>query len=112
MAGNPFLHVAPVSAGSGRPDDGLVRRAVGLSLVCGAMVGASLLITVICAAVGVDTAGIGMLLIVGVPGVLVAFVLATIAKARGEPWKPLWLPLGVFPATLLYLVLALLFLWE
>ena len=76
------------------------------------MVAASFLITVICAAIGADTAGIGMLLIVGVPGVLVAFVLATIAKAGGEPWEQLWLPFGVFPATLLYLVLALLFLWE
>jgi len=57
-------------------------------------------------------AGIGMLLVLGVSGALVALVLATVATARGERWKLLWLPLGVFPATVLYLVLAVLLLWE
>jgi len=83
-----------------------------LSLVSGAMIVVSLLITVICAALGADTAGIGMLLVLGVPGSLVALVLATVATARGERWKLLWLPLGVFPATVLYLLLAAFFLWE
>jgi hypothetical protein len=111
MALGPLPSARPAWAGTG-PHDRLARLAVGLALVCGAMVVASLLITAISAAVGVDTAGIGMLLSVGVPGVLVAFVLATVAMARGERWQRVWLPLGVFPATVLSLVLAVLFLWE
>ncbi len=100
------------STGSGQPYSRLARWAVGLSLVSGAMIVASLLITAMCAAVGADTAGIGMLLVLGVPGALGAFVLGAVAKARHERWRLSWLPLSVFPATVLYLVLALAFLWE
>ena len=99
-------------AGSGRPHGRVSRWAVGLSLACGAMILASALIAVICAAIGADTAGIGMLLRLAVPGALAAFVLAVVAKARGERWKLLWLPLGLLPTTLLYLAVAVAFLWE
>jgi hypothetical protein len=75
-------------------------------------VAASLLITVICAAVGTETAGVGTLLVLGVPGALVALVLAIAAIAHGEQWKRLWAPLGLFPVSVVCLVLAALFLWE
>ena len=42
---------------------------------------------------------------VGLVGSLAAFVLAIIAKVRHERWALLWLPLCVFPAFALFLVL-------
>lgn len=112
MTVGPLPHVAPVSAGSARRRSRLARWAVGLSLICGAMIMTSILIAVTCKVAGVDTAGMGVLLTPGVPGAAVAFVLATIARARGERWQLLRLPLALFPATALYLVLAEALLWE
>jgi hypothetical protein len=49
---------------------------------------------------------------VGLTGSLAAFVLAIIAKVRHERWALLWLPLCLFPALLLFLVLGEAFWWE
>jgi hypothetical protein len=45
-------------------------------------------------------------------GSLAAFVLALIAKAMHERWALLWLPLCVFPAAALFLVLGEALWWE
>jgi len=45
-------------------------------------------------------------------GALAAFVLAIVAKIRHERWTLLWLPLGVLPAVIVFLVLGEAFWWE
>jgi hypothetical protein len=45
-------------------------------------------------------------------GSLAAFVLAIFAKVRRERWRLLWLPLGVFPAIMLFVVLGEAFWWD
>jgi hypothetical protein len=74
----------PTSTGSGQPHSRRARWAVGLSLVSGVMILASIAIATICAAVGAETAGIGALLPPGAFGSLAAFVLAIVAKVRHE----------------------------
>lgn len=83
-----------------------------MSLVAGAMVAASIAVATICAAVGIQTAGIGAVLPPGALGSLAAFVLAIVARLRRERWSLLLLPVGVFPATVLFLALGEAFLWE
>jgi hypothetical protein len=55
---------------------------------------------------------VALSLLGGVAASLVAFVLAVMAKARREAPTLLWLPLSLFPAILLFLVLGELFWWE
>lgn len=43
---------------------------------------------------------------------LAAFVLAIPARVKHEQWAWLWLPLFVFPALLIFIVLGELFWWE
>jgi hypothetical protein len=50
--------------------------------------------------------------IVGLLTALAAFVLALAARIRRERWALLWLPLGVFPACVLLLVLGETLWWE
>jgi hypothetical protein len=64
----------------------------------------------------VDDTWIGLLLAVallgGLAASLVAFVLALMAGVKHVRWRPLWLPLALFPAILAFLVLGELFWWE
>ena len=118
------MSVAPVraapSTGSGRPRGGVTRWAVGLSLVCGATVAASFAAIAIPYAVGaegaVEDTWLGLLLALtafaGLFGSVAAFVLAIVAGTRHERWRLLWLPLCVFPAIALFLVLGEAFWWE
>jgi hypothetical protein len=55
---------------------------------------------------------LAILALFGVLGSLVAFVLALVAQIRHEHWAWLWLPLGVFPAMILFVVLGEAFWWE
>ena len=55
--------------------------------------------------------GVGSLL-GGLAASLLAFVLAVIAKMKGERWRLLWLPQLLFPAIAVFLVLGELFWWE
>jgi hypothetical protein len=49
---------------------------------------------------------------IGLAGSLVAFAGAAVARLRGDRRAALWLPLLVFPAILLFLVLGEAFWWE
>ena len=48
----------------------------------------------------------------GLVASLLAFVLAVIAKVKGDRWRLLWLPQLLFPAIAVFLVLGELFWWE
>lgn len=48
----------------------------------------------------------------GLCGSLCAFVLAIVAEVRRESWALLWLPLCVFPAFFLFLILGEALWWE
>jgi hypothetical protein len=59
---------------------------------------------------------VGLLGVVSLLGGLVAsfvaFALALRAKIKQQQWALLWLPLALFPALLVFLVLGELFWWE
>lgn len=107
-------------AGHGRPPGRLARWAVGLSAVFGAAFAASAATIAIAYAVGGEGAiednwlGIALATMasVGLSGSLAGFVLAIIAAVRRQRWALLWLPLCVFPACLLFLLLGEAFWWE
>jgi hypothetical protein len=106
--------------GHGRAPDRLARWAVGLSAVFGLTFSASVATIAIAYAAGgegaVEDSWFGVLLAiigsVGLAGSLAAFLLAMIARVRGERWALLLLPLCAFPAFLLFLVLGEAFWWE
>ena len=64
----------------------------------------------------IDDTWVGFIVVVsllgGLAASLVAFVLAVVAKVKHERWRLVWLPLLLFPAILLFLVLGELFWWE
>jgi hypothetical protein len=64
----------------------------------------------------IDDTWVGFIVVVsllgGLAASLVAFVLAVMATVRHERWRLLGLPLFVFPAILIFLVLGELFWWE
>lgn len=111
---------APVSVGSGRPHSRVAEWAVELASVCGGAFAASAAAVALAYAVGEESAvedtWLGALLVivpsVGVLGSLAAFVLAVVARARHEYWAWLWLPLGVFPGLIVFVVLGEAFWWE
>lgn len=111
---------APVWAGSRRPHSRVAAWAVKLASVCGGAFAASAAAIALAYAVGEESAvedtWVGALLLivlsVSVLGSLAAFVLAVVAKARHENWAWLWLPLGVFPAMIVFVVLGEAFWWE
>jgi hypothetical protein len=88
--------------------------------VCGGAFAASVATVALAYALGEESAvedtWLGALLFitpaVGVLGSLAAFVLAFVAKVRHEHWAWLWLPLGVLPAMIVFVVLGEAFLWE
>ena len=64
----------------------------------------------------IDDTWVGFIVVVSLQGglvaSLVAFVLAVVAKVKGEQGRLLWLPLLLFPAIVIFLVLGELFWWE
>ncbi len=110
---------APVPAGS-RPHSRVAGRAIKLAEVCGGAFAAAVAALALAYAVGVESAvedtWLGALLFVvltlGMLGSLAAFVLAVVAKARHERWVRLWLPLGMFPAVIVFVALGEAFWWE
>ena len=105
MTLGPLPHPAPASTGSGRLAARLVRWAVGLSAGFGTLFAA--------AVVAAATGGFGgVVAAVAFMGSLAAFVLAVIAKVQHEHSVWLWLPLGVFPGMILFVVLGEAFWWE
>jgi hypothetical protein len=55
---------------------------------------------------------LGFVAFAGFLGALLGFVLGVVSRLRGEAWKDLWLPLGLFPAIVTFLVIGELFVWE
>ncbi len=98
----------------------LVRWSAGLGAAAAAAVVAGVVLFGIAYAVGGTEATednwVGLLSATGVLGGLllafVAFVLALSARIRHEPWRPLWLPLAVFPGVTLFLAVSEIFWWE
>lgn len=120
MTVSPVLSQGPASAGSDPRHSPLAQRAVGLSALCGLVFAASIATFGIAYAIGGASATednwVGLLVasmaLVGLLGALAAFVLAIMATVKQERWALLWLPLGVFPALLLFVVLGEAFWWE
>lgn len=120
MTTAPLPHRVSASAGSGGPHGRLARWAVSSSAVCGPLFAASVATVAIAYAVGaegaVEDTWLGALLAVsafcGALGSLAAFVLAIVAKVRREHWTRLWLPLSLFPAIVLFVLLGEAFWWE
>ena len=54
----------------------------------------------------------GMVAAIAFLGSVAAFVLAIVAKVQHEHSVWLWLPLGLFPAMIVFVVLGEAFLWE
>ncbi len=116
----PVLGQVPVSAGSGQRHGRLARWAVGLSALFGVAIAAGIATFAIAYAVGGASATednwVGYLVasmgFVGLLGSLAAFVLAIIAKVKRERGALLWLPLCMFPACFLFLVLGETLWWE
>jgi hypothetical protein len=120
------MTVAPVPGHvpiSTRPPDAhgrLVQSAVGLSAVFVVAVVAAIMTFAIGYAAGGQSAiednwvaVLGVTLsCVGLLASLAAFVLAVVAKIRGERWTLLWAPLWAFPAFVAFLVLGEAFWWE
>ena len=104
MASGPLLH-APVTAGSARAHARPARWAVWLSAGFGTVFAAAVA-TVALWGFGGPVAAVAVL------GSLAAFVLALDAKLGHEPWAWLWLPLALFPAMLVFVVLGEAFWWE
>ena len=116
----PVLGHDRLPTGHDHPHARLVRWAVRLSAVCGATFALSIAALWTTYAVGVESAVedtllgllLGIMALLGVLGSLAAFVAAIVAKVRRERWALLWLPLCVFPALLVVVVLGEAFWWE
>ena len=116
----PLPHRPLVSPTSGRPHGRLARWAVWLGALGGGLTLVSVATVVTAYAVGaasaVEDTWFGVILSIaalcGALGSLVALVLAVVAKVRRERWTLLWLPLGVFPAIVLFVSLGEAFWWE
>jgi hypothetical protein len=64
----------------------------------------------------IDDRWVGFIVVVSLLGgllaSLVAFVLAVVARVKQERWRLLWLPLFLFPAMVVFLLLGEVFWWE
>lgn len=113
-------HTHFLSVGPAPSDRSLARRAAELAAAAGAAVTTSLVLFGIAYAIGgpETTADnwVGFLVVVllfgGILASLAAFVFALVAKLKHEGWALLWLPLSVFPALLIFLLLGEAFWWE
>lgn len=105
MTSDPLPHIARLTAGSGGSHDRLAQWAVWLSVGFGTAFAATV------ATLALWGFG-GPVALVAFLGALAAFVLAVDAKVRHERWAWLWLPLCMFPAMLVFVVLGEAFWWE
>lgn len=120
MTSDPVSDRARVPAGEIHASSPLTRWAVGIA----ATVAALLVLTGAIFAVAYARGGsagfsdnwVGFLGAVAIIGGLIAslaaFVLAIVARVKHEKWAWLWLPLSVFPALLVFVVLGEVFWWE
>jgi hypothetical protein len=120
MTAVPVPGDVPRSTGPAQLRGRLARWAVGLCLVSGVTFAISSAAIAIPYAVGEGSAvednwlayALGLTAFAGLLGSLTAFVLAVVARLGPERGRLLWLPLGVFPAITLFLVLGEAFWWE
>ena len=113
------VHVSASTAEKGR-DRRHGRWAVGLAAVFGAAFAATIVTIALAYALGargaIDDTWLGMLLgavdFVALVGSVATFVLAIVAVVRGARWVWLWLPLSLFPACVLFLLLGEALWWE
>jgi hypothetical protein len=120
MTAHPDSSQASVAAGRDHAPTRLARWAVGIA----APVVVAILVSAAIFAVAYTIGGpgatednwVGLLgavsLLGGLAASLAAFALALAAKIKHEQWALLWLPLSLFPALLVFLVLGELFWWE
>jgi hypothetical protein len=116
----PLPGRAPGFAEPRHPYGRLARSAVAISALAGVAFPVAVAAVAIPYAIGkggaVDDTTIGLLLIViMVTGLLLsaaAFLMAIAAVVRRVRWGLLWLPLAVFPAIVLFVVLGEAFWWE
>lgn len=115
----PLPGRAPASRGH-RPHHRGAEWAVRLAGACGLAFVVSVATVAIAYATGTEDAvedtwfgaTLAAVAFVGLFGSLAAFVLAIIARAKREEWSLLWLPLVLFPALILFVVLGEAFWWE
>jgi MFS family permease len=120
MTVSPAPGGAPISTGSHPPRSRVAAWAVGLAAVCGLAFVASAAAIALAYAFGEESAvedtWLGALLATvaaaGVLGSVAGFALGLAAKAQHEHWRLLWLPLSVFPALAVFLVLGEALWWE
>lgn len=121
MSVAPASANVPVPAGPGGYHSCAAKWSVGLSAACGLVMATAVTIVAILYAMGsegaIEDTWAGFLLgtaviLPGLLGTLVAFVLAVVARVRHERWALLWLPLGLLPGVALFLVLGEAFWWE
>lgn len=116
----PVSGHAPAQTGHGHPDGRFAQWALRLSAVFGAAFVASIAVLVLAYAFGVEGAVedtlLGLILAIaaatGFLGSFAAFLVAIVAKVKHERWTVLWVPLCMFPAFLVFLVLGEAFWWE
>lgn len=109
------MNARPVEGGST-----LAHGAVMVAAAVAAVMLASFVIFGIAYLVGgssaIDDTWVGLLVVIALlGGLLVSFVVFVIALSvviRHERWRPLWLPLLLFPAVLSFLMVGELFWWE
>lgn len=114
MTDKTVLESAPIPTDPPGGHTPTARWAVGLAAVVAVVVAVSYTIVAVAYAVGGDKAisdnWVGFLgafaILGGLATSLVAFVLAIVAKVKHERWALLWLPLCLFPALLVVVVLA------
>ena len=111
---------ASISVGPDHAHTRLVRWAVGLAAAVAVTIATSFAIFAVAYAIGGSGATednwvgfvVGISLLGGLLASLAAFALAVVARVKHERWALLWLPLFVFPALLVFLVLGEAFWWE
>lgn len=117
MMGSPDrIEVPPGAVLRGR----LARWAVGLSGAVSVVIAISSVIFTIAYTSGGSSAisdnWVGFLeavaLLGGLGVLLFAFVLAIVARVKGDQWSWLWLPLAAFPTVFAFIALGEVFWWE
>jgi hypothetical protein len=120
MTAHPVSGRASVPGGRDRARTRGARWAVGIAavVVVAILVSAAILAVayVLGGASATEDNWVGLLGVVSLLGGLVAsfvaFAFALRAKIKQQQWALLWLPLSLFPALLVFLVLGELFWWE
>ncbi|HEX6760787.1 MAG TPA: hypothetical protein VF086_20605 [Propionibacteriaceae bacterium] len=120
MTAHPVPSPASVPAGREPGHTRSARWAVGIAAAVAVLILVSAAIFAVAYAVGgagaTEDNWVGFLgavsLLGGMVASLAAFALALAAKIKHERWALLWLPLSLFPALFVFLVLGELFWWE